>query len=65
MKQRYKAKKDLQIRINNSIFTLPEGSNVTVTQRNGNKAVLVHFDESTCNWVDASWFINNFEGVPI
>lgn len=65
MKQKYISKREVHVLIHSKTFTLPEGSTVTVTNRNGNKAVLVHFDENTCDWVNASWFINNFEGVPI
>lgn len=65
MNVKYKAKNNLSIRCNNSVFTLLAGAIVTATQRNGNKKVLVIFDDNTTEWVDASWFINNFEGVPI
>jgi hypothetical protein len=65
MNAKYKAKKDVSVRLPYEVFTLPESSIVTVIQRNGNKKVLVVFDEYTTDWVDASWFINNFEGIPI
>jgi hypothetical protein len=65
MNVKYRSKRELQILIHNKTFTLPEGSIVTVTRRNGNKSVLVHFGEDDIDWLNASWFINNFEGVPL
>lgn len=65
MNVKYRAKHDVSVRLPFEVFTLPDGTEVTVEQRNGNSKVLVRFDEHTSDWVNASWFINNFEGVPI
>lgn len=65
MNVKYRAKHDISVRLPFEVFTLPAGTEVTVEQRNGNRKVLVRFDEHSIDWVDASWFINNFEGVPI
>ena len=51
---KYKAKHDVVIRLPYEVFTLPAGTEVTATQRNGNRKVLILFDEHTTEWVDAS-----------
>lgn len=65
MNVKYRAKHYISVNLPHEVFGIPSGYEVTVLQRNGNRKVLVRFDEHFIDWVDASWFINNFEGVPI
>lgn len=69
MNVKYRAKHYISVNLPHEVFGISSGYEVTVLQRNGNRNVLIQFNELTdepfTEWVDASWFLNNFEGVPI
>ena len=65
MNAKYLAKNDLDLNINERQYSLEASDPVRVVDRNGNMSVTIEMPDGNKEVVNASWFLNNFTGVPI
>ena len=65
MNAKYIAKNDLKLTLNERQYSLKASDPVRVVDRNGNMSVTLEMPDGQREVVNASWFLNNFTGVPI
>jgi HSP20 family molecular chaperone IbpA len=62
---KYIAKNALKLTLNERHYNLDAADPVRVVDRNGNMSVTIEMPGGNKEVVNASWFLNNFTGVPI
>ena len=65
MNAKYIANNNLDLTINERRYSLEADDTVRVVDRNGNMSVTIEMPGGNKEVVNASWFLNNFTGVPI